>query len=143
MPQFFFTADEEAECLLSASENAVMDVCGKEKPEAVVSAKQLLEENVCDVCCSENESAGNAEEGANSHAEERTEETKSATPSEGTALENVFRGSEPQMHVEKEEEKEKEKPQTSGRWMENGESASCLCCGKRFGVFRRRHVSEE
>ena len=30
---------------------------------------------------------------------------------------------------------------TYGRWMEDNESSKCLLCNKRFGLFRRRHVS--
>ena len=57
--------------------------------------------------------------------------------SEGTALENVYHGNAPQLRVE---EPIAESVEVIGRWMENAESKVCLCCGKRFGVFRRRHV---
>ena len=59
------------------------------------------------------------------------------TQSEGTALENVYHGNAPQLRVQ---EPIAESVEMIGRWMENAESKVCLCCGKRFGVFRRRHV---
>lgn len=112
----------------------------EEEPVVEMSAAQLLEENMSDVCSSEEETTEKTvetEKVTNFDTEERTEEMKSVI-TEGTALENVFHGDEPQIRGEEPEEKKNE---VSGRWMENEESDVCLCCGKRFGVFRRRHVS--
>lgn len=115
-----------------------MDLCEAEKSAMEMNAAQLLEENVGDICSSEEETmekTAETEKVPNFDMEERTEETKSVI-TEGTALENVFRGDEPQIRGEEPEEKK----EVCGRWMENEESDVCLCCGKRFGVFRRRHV---
>ena len=155
-PQYVFTTDdEEAEWLLNSSENSMMDACMREVPEMEVSAKQLLEENVCDFCSEEEEAESSTEatEAASVYSvEEMKEEAKFVAQSEGTALENVYRGNTqsegtalenvyhgnaPQLRVQ---EPIAESVEMIGRWMENAESKVCLCCGKRFGVFRRRHV---
>ena len=133
----FTSSYEDAELLPHASEN-LMDLY-EEEPVVEMSAAQLLEENMSDVCSSEEETTEKTvetEKVTNFDTEERMEEMKSVI-TEGTALENVFHGDEPQIRGEEPEEKN----EVSGRWMENEESDVCLCCGKRFGVFRRRHVS--
>ena len=116
-------------------------------PEVVLTAEQLIREKVNDLCSEdggeeeEEESVivnEEAEKSANENSVNSTTE-KMAAESEITTLEMIQNENVPPSRSEQEMRGETEAP-ASYRWMENEESMCCMCCGKRFGLFRRRHV---
>ena len=125
-------------------------------PEVVLTAEQLVHEKVSDLCSVDESEEEEEEQSVIVNEEDEkimiensvSSSTEKAAEAEITTLEMIQNESvtpsrsEKETHSETNDETHSETPETpaSCRWMENDESVCCMCCGKRFGLFRRRHV---
>lgn len=151
-----FSLEDGEEDLAALRSNPEIVLQTSDVPEVVLTAEQLVREKVSDLC-SEDESEEEEEEQSVIVNEEDekimiensvSSSTEKAAESEITTLEMIQNESvtpsrsEKETHSETNDETHSETPETpaSCRWMENDESVCCMCCGKRFGLFRRRHV---
>ena len=150
-----FSLEDGEEDLAALRSNPEIVLQTSDVPEVVLTAEQLVREKVSDLC-SEDESEEEEEEQSVIVNEEDekimiensvSSSTEKAAESEITTLEMIQNESVTPSRSEKEThgETHSETPETpetpaSCRWMENDESVCCMCCGKRFGLFRRRHV---
>ena len=119
----------------------------------VLTAEQLVREKVSDLCSVDESEEEEEEQSVIVNEEDEkimiensvSSSTEKAAESEITTLEMIQNESVTPSRSEKETNGETHS-ETNGetpascRWMENGESVCCMCCGKRFGLFRRRHV---
>ena len=148
-----FSLEDGEEDLAALRSNPEIVLQTSDVPEVVLTAEQLVREKVSDLC-SEDESEEEEEEQSVIVNEEDekimiensvSSSTEKAAESEITTLEMIQNESVTPSRSEKETNGETHS-ETNGetpascRWMENDESMYCMCCGKRFGLFRRRHV---
>lgn len=150
-----FSLEDGEENLAALRSNPEIVLQTSDVPEVVLTAEQLVHEKVSDLC-SVDESEEEEEQSVIVNEEDEkimiensvSSSTEKAAESEITTLEMIQNESvtpsrsEKETHSETNDETHSETPETpaSCRWMENDESVCCMCCGKRFGLFRRRHV---
>lgn len=150
-----FSLEDGEEDLAALRSNPEIVLQTSDVPEVVLTAEQLVHEKVSDLC-SVDESEEEEEQSVIVNEEDEkimiensvSSSTEKAAESEITTLEMIQNESvtpsrsEKETHSETNDETHSETPETpaSCRWMENDESVCCMCCGKRFGLFRRRHV---
>ena len=150
-----FSLEDGEEDLAALRSNPEIVLQTSDVPEVVLTAEQLVHEKVSDLC-SVDESEEEEEQSVIVNEEDEkimiensvSSSTEKAAESEITTLEMIQNESvtpsrsEKETHSETNDETHSETPEApaSCRWMENDESVCCMCCGKRFGLFRRRHV---
>ena len=151
-----FSLEDGEEDLAALRSNPEIVLQTSDVPEVVLTAEQLVHEKVSDLCSVDESEEEEEEQSVIVNEEDEkimiensvSSSTEKAAESEITTLEMIQNESvtpsrsEKEMHSETNDETHSETPETpaSCRWMENDESVCCMCCGKRFGLFRRRHV---
>lgn len=153
-----FSLEDGEEDLAALRSNPEIVLQTGDVPEVMLTAEQLVREKVGDLCSddeSEEEEQSvivNEEDGKIMIENSACSSTEEATESVITTLEMIQNESVTPSRSEKEThgethgemhgETHSETSETAAscRWMENNESMYCMCCGKRFGLFRRRHV---
>ena len=151
-----FSLEDGEEDLAALRSNPEIVLQTSDVPEVVLTAEQLVHEKVSDLCNVDESEEEEEEQSVIVNEEDEkimiensvSSSTEKAAESEITTLEMIQNESvtpsrsEKETHSETNDETHSETPETpaSCRWMENDESVCCMCCGKRFGLFRRRHV---
>ena len=151
-----FSLEDGEEDLAALRSNPEIVLQTSDVPEVVLTAEQLVHEKVSDLCSVDESEEEEEEQSVIVNEEDEkimiensvSSSTEKAAESEITTLEMIQNESvtpsrsEKETHSETNDETHSETPETpaSCRWMENNESVCCMCCGKRFGLFRRRHV---
>ena len=151
-----FSLEDGEEDLAALRSNPEIVLQTSDVPEVVLTAEQLVREKVSDLCSVDESEEEEEEQSVIVNEEDEkimiensvSSSTEKAAESEITTLEMIQNESvtpsrsEKETHSETNDETHSETPETpaSCRWMENDESVCCMCCGKRFGLFRRRHV---
>lgn len=151
-----FSLEDGEENLAALRSNPEIVLQTSDVPEVVLTAEQLVHEKVSDLCSVDESEEEEEEQSVIVNEEDEkimiensvSSSTEKAAESEITTLEMIQNESvtpsrsEKETHSETNDETHSETPETpaSCRWMENDESVCCMCCGKRFGLFRRRHV---
>lgn len=147
-----FSLEDGEEDLAALRSNPEIVLQTSDVPEVVLTAEQLVHEKVSDLCSVDESEEEEEEQSVIVNEEDEkimiensvSSSTEKAAESEITTLEMIQNESVTPSRSEKEThgETHSETPETpaSCRWMENDESVCCMCCGKRFGLFRRRHV---
>ena len=151
-----FSLEDGEEDLAALRSNPEIVLQTSDVPEVVLTAEQLVHEKVSDLCSVDESEEEEEEQSVIVNEEDEkimiensvSSSTEKAAESEITTLEMIQNESVTPSRSEKETQSEtndethSETPETpaSCRWMENDESVCCMCCGKRFGLFRRRHV---
>lgn len=151
-----FSLEDGEEDLAALRSNPEIVLQTSDVPEVVLTAEQLVHEKVSDLCSVDESEEEEEEQSVILNEEDEkimiensvSSSTEKAAESEITTLEMIQNESvtpsrsEKETHSETNDETHSETPETpaSCRWMENDESVCCMCCGKRFGLFRRRHV---
>ena len=148
-----FSLEDGEEDLAALRSNPEIVLQTSDVPEVVLTAEQLVHEKVSDLCSVDESEEEEEEQSVIVNEEDEkimiensvSSSTEKAAESEITTLEMIQNESVTPSRSEKETNGETHS-ETNGetpascRWMENGESVCCMCCGKRFGLFRRRHV---
>ena len=144
-----FSLEDGEEDLAALRSNPEIVLQTSDVPEVVLTAEQLVHEKVSDLCSVDESEEEEEEQSVIVNEEDEkimiensvSSSTEKAAESEITTLEMIQNESVTPSRSEKETNGETngETP-ASCRWMENDESVCCMCCGKRFGLFRRRHV---
>lgn len=148
-----FSLEDGEEDLAALRSNPEIVLQTSDVPEVVLTAEQLVREKVSDLCSVDESEEEEEEQSVIVNEEDEkimiensvSSSTEKAAESEITTLEMIQNESVTPSRSEKETNGETHS-ETNGetpascRWMENGESVCCMCCGKRFGLFRRRHV---
>lgn len=151
-----FSLEDGEEDLAALRSNPEIVLQTSDVPEVVLTAEQLVHEKVSDLCSVDESEEEEEEQSVIVNEEDEkimiensvSSSTEKAAESEITTLEMIQNESvtpsrsEKETHSETNDETHSETLETpaSCRWMENDESVCCMCCGKRFGLFRRRHV---
>lgn len=151
-----FSLEDGEEDLAALRSNPEIVLQTSDVLEVVLTAEQLVHEKVSDLCSVDESEEEEEEQSVIVNEEDEkimiensvSSSTEKAAESEITTLEMIQNESvtpsrsEKETHSETNDETHSETPETpaSCRWMENDESVCCMCCGKRFGLFRRRHV---
>lgn len=151
-----FSLEDGEDDLAALRSNPEIVLQTSDVPEVVLTAEQLVHEKVSDLCSVDESEEEEEEQSVIVNEEDEkimiensvSSSTEKAAESEITTLEMIQNESvtpsrsEKETHSETNDETHSETPETpaSCRWMENDESVCCMCCGKRFGLFRRRHV---
>lgn len=155
-----FSLEDGEDDLAALRSNPEIVLQTSDVPEVVLTAEQLVHEKVSDLCSVDESEEEEEEQSVIVNEEDEkimiensvSSSTEKAAESEITTLEMIQNESvtpsrseketHSETHSETNDETHSETPErpASCRWMENDESVCCMCCGKRFGLFRRRHV---
>lgn len=143
-----FSLEDGEEDLAALRSNPEIVLQTSDVPEVVLTAEQLVHEKVSDLCSVDESEEEEEEQSVIVNEEDEkimiensvSSSTEKAAESEITTLEMIQNESVTPSRSEKETHSETPETPASCRWMENDESVCCMCCGKRFGLFRRRHV---